>query len=161
MLYPIKADSAGNWGTINVGVKSNSTATLGDQIRNGITEAQAKAEFPDGGKMLDKVDASTNPPTPYHTFSGDPGISAGIKDDLASLIGKPVTIPVYDRQSGNGNNASYRVVAYAHARLLEVDFKGNPKYVIVQPAPPSDPNVRDAAVTGWGNASSVTLHLSH
>ena len=38
-------------------------------------------------------------------LNGDTGISAGVKDELASIIGKPRIIPVFESVSGNGNNA--------------------------------------------------------
>jgi hypothetical protein len=133
LLYPVRSGNPGNWGTIKIGVSNNSTSTLGDQIRYGITPAQLAA-FPGGKVSLDQTDTSAVPPTPYHSFDGNPGISAGIKDDLESIIGKPVTIPLYDQSGGNGNNAWFRVIAFVGVRIVNVDFQGNPKYVIVQPA---------------------------
>lgn len=163
MIFPIKAGSAGNWGTINLGVSSNSTSVLGNQIRYGVTEAQLKAEFPSSGGVmsLTQTDNSTNPPTKFHTFSGDPGISAGIKDDLASIIGKPVAIPVYDNSGGNGNNAWYRVIGFGAVRIVHVDFKGNPKYVIVQPALLDDSTaIKGNAKTNWNTGGLIKLFLA-
>ncbi|MEJ7637941.1 MAG: pilus assembly protein TadG-related protein [Singulisphaera sp.] len=142
-LFPVASGLPGNWGTVNIGVDSNSTSVLGDQIRNGITPAQL-ATFPDGKIQLDQ---SLTPPS--ITLGGDPGISAGIKDDLTSIIGKPVYIPIYDLSGGNGNNATYRVVAFAPVRLLSVNFQGNPKYVIVQPAV-----IADSPTQVWGGVKS-------
>jgi hypothetical protein len=132
-LYPVKNGNPGNWGTVKIGVSNNSTSTLGAQIRYGITPAQI-ATFP-GGQI--RLDPALNPPS--ITFEGNPGISAGIKDDLASIIGRPVFIPIYDQTGGNGNNAWYRVIKFAGVRILDVNFQGNPKYVIVQPALVKDP----------------------
>jgi hypothetical protein len=127
LLYPVSAGLPGNWGTINVGVSNNSTSTLSAQIQYGITPTQL-ATFPDSTIALDY---SQTPPS--ITFSGNPGISAGIKSALTAIIGKPVTIPVYDTSGGNGNNAWYRVIAFQPCRILDVSFQGNPKYVIIQP----------------------------
>src|SRR5262249_53388623 len=124
VLYPVSSGNPGNWGTIKVGVDNNSTSTLGAQIRYGITPAQL-ATFPNGQIQLDP---STTPPSII--FNGNPGISAGIKDDLESIIGKPVSIPIYDQSDDNGNNAWYRVINFAALRILSVNFQGNPKYVI-------------------------------
>ena len=77
-LYPVTSGSPGNWGTINVGVSNNSTSVLGAQIRYGITPAQL-ATFPNSTIALD-----TTQTPPSITFSGNPGISAGIKDDLTA-----------------------------------------------------------------------------
>lgn len=154
-LYPVASGSPGNWGTINVGVSNNSTSTLGSQIRDGITPAQL-ATFP-GGEI--KLNSSLSPPS--YTFGGNPGISAGIKDDLISIIGKPVTIPIYDLNGGNGNNAWYRVIKFAGVRIVAVNFQGNPKYVIVQPAIVTDPNAQTGAPqTSWTEGGKLVLHLT-
>lgn len=153
-LYPVKNGSPGNWGTINVGVSSNSTKVLGDQIRYGITAAQM-ATYPNSTIALD---TTKNPPS--ITFSGDPGISAGIKDDLTAIIGQPRSIPIYDQNGGNGNNAWYRVIAFQPARILSVNFQGNPKYVIIQPCTLNDPTAVAGTSQSWTQGGKVQLFLS-
>jgi hypothetical protein len=153
-LYPVSSGSPGNWGTINVGVSSNSTSTLGAQIRYGITPAQL-ATYPNSTIQLD----STQTP-PSITFSGDPGISAGIKDDLTAIIGKPVVVPIYDINGGNGNNAWYRVIAFQPCRILSVSFQGNPKYVIIQPCLINDLTAVTGTAQPWTKGGQVKLYLS-
>ncbi len=154
-LYPVGSGSPGNWGTVNIGVSNNSTNTLGEQIRNGITPTQL-ANFPNSTIQLD-----TGLTPPSITFSGNPGISGGIEDDLKSIMGKPVMIPVYDTNGGNGNNAWYRVVKFAGVRILDVNFQGNPKYVIVQPALVNDPTaIAGAALTSWTAGGLLVVYLS-
>jgi hypothetical protein len=155
LLYPVRTGS-GNWGTIKVGVSNDSTATLGAQIRYGITPEQL-ATFPDSTIQLS---TSTSPPS--ITFEGNPGIGSGIKDDLSAIIGQPVTIPIYDNTGGNGNNAWYRVIAFAAVRIVKVSFQGNPKYVIVQPAIVHDPTaISGTAQDGhWERGGVIRLHLS-
>ena len=138
-LYPVSSGSPGNWGTIKVGVSNNSTSVLSAQITGGITPSQL-ATFPNSTIQLD-----TTLTPPSITFQGNPGISAGIKSALISIIGKPVAVPIYDENGGNGNNAWYRVIAFQPARIMSVNFQGNPKYVIIQPAVLNDP-------TGIGGA---------
>jgi Flp pilus assembly protein TadG len=133
VLYPVSAGDPGNWGTIKVGVSNNSTSTLSAQIQYGITPAQL-ATFPNSTIALDYTQSP-----PQITFEGNPGISAGIKSALTAIIGKPVTIPIYDQSGGNGNNAWYRVIAFQPCRIVAVSFQGNPKYVIIQPALIKDP----------------------
>jgi Flp pilus assembly protein TadG len=154
LLYPVSSGSPGNWGTINVGVSSNSTSTLGAQIRYGITPAQL-ATYPNSTIQLD----STQTP-PSITFSGDPGISAGIKDDLTAIIGKPVVVPIYDSNGGNGNNAWYRVIAFQPSRILSVNFQGNPKYVVIQPCLINDPTAVTGTAQSWTKGGQVKLYLS-
>jgi Flp pilus assembly protein TadG len=153
-LYPVKNGSPGNWGTIKVGVSNNSTSTLGAQIRYGITPDQL-ATFPNSTIQLD---SSLSPPS--ITFQGDPGISAGIKDDLESIIGLPVAVPVYDQNGGNGNNAWYRVIAFQPARILSVNFQGNPKYVIIQPALLNDATGIEGTSQSWTSGGLISLQLT-
>jgi hypothetical protein len=153
-LYPVGSGLPGNWGTINVGVINNSTSVLGAQIRYGITPAQL-ATFPNSTIQLDP---SINPPSVI--FSGNPGISAGINDDLTAIIGKPVVVPIYDLCGNYGNNAWYRVVAFQPARILSVDFQGNPKYVVIQPCVTTDPTAMAGSSQSWTLGGKLELFLS-
>jgi len=153
-LYPVANGSPGNWGTIKVGVSNNSTSVLGSQIAYGITPAQL-ATFPNSTIQLDP---SLSPPS--ITFQGNPGISAGIKSDLSSIIGMPVAVPVYDQNGGNGNNAWYRVIAFQPARIMSVNFQGNPKYVIIQPAVLNDQTGIAGAPQSWSAGGLLSLQLT-
>jgi len=126
-LYPQGTGSPGNRGTVNIGASNNSTAHISSQIRNGLTEADLAFH---GGEL--KLDANG------HLFlGGDPGISAGVKDDLASIIGQTRIVPLFDQVTGNGNNAVYRIVGFAGVRILSVKLTGSmsQKKVMLQPAP--------------------------
>jgi hypothetical protein len=154
VLYPVGSGSPGNWGTVKIGVSNNSTSTLAAQIQYGITPAQL-ATFPGGVIQLD----NTQTP-PSITLSGNPGISAGIKSAVDAIIGNPVTIPIYDINGGNGNNAWYRVVAFAGVRVMASNFQGNPKYVVVQPALVYDPTAVVGPVqSAWTSGGKVVVNL--
>lgn len=125
-LYPQGIGLPGNRGTVDIGSSNNSTADISRQITDGISVSDlahhgGKLEFDSNGKLY---------------LNGDTGISAGIKDDLASQIGKPKMIPIFESASGNGNNAMYTIVAFVGVRILEVKLTGpmNQKRVIIQPA---------------------------
>lgn len=125
-LYPYGNQSLvpGNRGTVKIGVDNNSTATLSDQIRNGVSTAQlatigGSIEIPNGGTI---------------TLGGNPGLSAGIKDDLTAIIGEPRAIPIFRAVSGPGNNAQFTIVKFVGIRILRVQLTGGSKYVIAQPA---------------------------
>lgn len=151
MLYPVSAGLPGNWGTINVGVSNNSTSIISAQIRYGITPAQL-ATFP-GGEI--KLTADPSDGVPSITFSGNPGISAAMKDDLESIIGKPRAIPIYDNSGGDGNNAWYRVIAFQPCRILDVDFQGASKYVVIQPCLMTDATaIPQTTTTQWPSSSN-------
>jgi len=126
-LYPQGTGCPGNRGTVNIGASNNSTAHISSQIRNGLSEADLAFH---GGEL--KLDANG-----HLYLSGDPGISAGVKDDLASIIGQPRILPIFDQVTGNGNNATYRIVGFVGARTLYVKLTGSmsQKRVIIQPAP--------------------------
>jgi len=112
---------------VDIGGANNSTADLARQIVYGIS-AQ---DFTELGKPLILASNGTL------TLNGDTGISAGVKDELASIIGQTRIIPVFSSVSGNGNNAMYTIVRWAGVRILAVKLTGamNSKYLIVQPAP--------------------------
>ena len=89
---------------------------------------------------------------PSITFSGNPGISAGIKDDLTAIIGKPVVVPIYDQNGGNGNNAWYRVIAFQPAPDPERQFPGQSQ-VRDHPALPGQRPDRDRGTAqSWTRA---------
>ena len=158
-LYPVKNGYPGNWGTVKIGVSNNSTKTLGDQIRNGVTPQQL-AMYPGGTLELGQVDSKGEP---YTMLDGNPGISSGIKDDLEAIIGLPRTIPLYDPDGsgGNGNNTKYKIVGFAPIRVLSVNFKGIPKYVVVQPALTYDPSAIPGEVReDWSAGGMVRVHLT-
>jgi hypothetical protein len=125
-LFPQATGSPGNRGTVDIGSSNNSTSDLCRQIRYGINEDDleyhgGKLELDDNGEL---------------DLGGDPGISAGTKDDLAAIIGEPRIIPIFESVSGNGNNAVYTIVQFVGVRILDVKLTGsnNSKRVIVQPA---------------------------
>ena len=55
---------------------------------------------------------------------------------LASVIGRPSIIPIFDNVAGNGNNADCTIVKFAGVRIVEVDMSGSAssKRVMIQPA---------------------------
>jgi len=161
LLYPVASGSPGNWNTINVGVSSNGTSTLSAQIQNGISPDEM-ATYPNSKIALDY---GLNPPS--ITFSGNPGISAGLKSALESIIGKPVAIPIYDQSGGNGNNAWYRVIAFQTCRIVSVNFQGNPKHMIIQPcllrdstAIPLTDTTKWPTNWSWQSGGLVRVHLT-
>ncbi len=126
-LYPQGTGSPGNRGTVDIGKANNSTADLSRQIVYGISQQ----DFTDLGKVLVLDGNGTM------TLNGDTGISAGVKDELASIIGQTRIIPVFSSVTGNGNNATYTIVRWVGVRIMAVKLTGsmNSKYLIVQPAP--------------------------
>lgn len=125
-LFPQGTGSPGNRGTVDIGSSNNSTCDIARQIVHGISPGDmekmgGKLEFNADGKLF---------------LNGDTGISAGVKDELASIIGQPRIIPIFSSVSGPGNNAQYTIVQFAGVRIMDVCLTGkmSSKRVIVQPA---------------------------
>lgn len=125
-LFPQGTGSPGNRGTVDIGPSNNSTSDIARQIVEGIS-AQ---DLVDLGKPLE-FDANGE-----LELNGDTGISAGVKDELASIIGEPRCIPVFKSVVGPGNNAQYTITCFVGIRIMEVKLTGsmNSKRVIIQPA---------------------------
>lgn len=125
-LYPQGTGSPGNRGTVDIGGSNNSTADIARQIVEGIS-SEDLSHFPDGElKFDDNGELMLN---------GDTGISAGVKDELASIKGQPRIIPLFCQVEGPGNNAEYTIVQFCGVRILDVKLTGsmNSKRVIIQP----------------------------
>ena len=126
-LYPKGTGAPGNRGTVDIGNSNNSTADISRQIVKGIS----RNDLDELGKPLELSSDGTL------QLNGDTGISAGVKDELASLIGETRILPVFSSVSGNGNNASYTIVKWVGVRILDVKLTGalSQKKVIAEPAP--------------------------
>jgi hypothetical protein len=125
-LFPQGTGSPGNRGTVDLGGSNNSTADIARQITDGISPEDL-AHFPDSEiKFDDNGELFLN---------GDTGISAGVKDELASIKGKPRIIPLFSSVEGPGNNAEYTIVQFVGVRIMDVKLTGsmNSKRVIIQP----------------------------
>lgn len=127
-IYPTGSANLppGNRGTVDFGSSNNSTADLSRQIRYGLN-ASDLSYFPNSELRFDSGPKIIN---------GDTGISAGIKDDLAAIIGKPRAMPLFTSVSGPGNNAMYTIPKLVGVRIVYVKLTGSPsqKLVLVQPA---------------------------
>ena len=139
-LFPQGTGSPGNRGTVDIGSSNNSTADIAQQILYGISPADlayhgGKLEFDSNGKLY---------------LNGDTGISAGVKDELASIIGKPRIIPIFSSVSGNGNNAMYTIVKWQGIRIMAVKLTGSmsQKHVTIQVAPIVTHGVIPATASG-------------
>ena len=126
-LYPQGTGSPGNCGTVDIGSSNNSTKDIARQILSGISRDDLLI-------MSDDFEFNSDDEL---FLNGDTGISAGVKDELQSIVGQTRIIPVFREVTGNGNNASYKIVKFVGVRILEVKLTGrmNQKRLIVEPAP--------------------------
>lgn len=124
-LFPQGTGSPGNRGTVDIGGSNNSTSDIARQIVQGISAADmaqmpgGQLCFDDGGKLY---------------LNGDTGISAGVKDELTTIVGETRIIPIFSNVTGNGNNATYTIVKFCGVRIMHVKLTGSDKHVMVQPA---------------------------
>lgn len=125
-LFPQGTGCPGNRGTVDIGSSSNSTSDIARQIVYGVNASDLSHH---GGKL--ELDSNGE-----LSLNGDTGISAGVKDELASIKGKPRIIPIFSDVEGPGNNADYTIVAFVGIRILDVKLTGSmsSKRVLVQPA---------------------------
>jgi len=135
----------GNFGTVDIGGHSNSSADIERQILYGVN-ADDLAYF--GGEL--KLGADGTLP-----LQGDTGLSAGFKDALAAIKGQPRAIPLFSEVESPGNNAVYTIVGFAGIRIVNVKLTGamKKKELVIQPAIVAD----DATITTteWGSSYFV------
>ena len=139
-LYPQGTGSPGNRGTVDIGSSNNSTADLARQIVYGISPQDLSYL---GGKIQFNASGELQ-------LNGDTGISAGVKDELASIIGKPRVIPIFSKVQGPGNNAQYTIVKWVGVRIMDVQLTGamSKKHLTIQAAPMVVHGVVPSATTG-------------
>lgn len=93
----------GNWGLLDFNGGANSTTDTKDWVLNGWNELV---------KVGDIV-------------LGSPGIPS-TPIDLEERIGSSVTFALFDLAALEGNNATYRIVGFARARIVAVVVNGSP-----------------------------------
>lgn len=146
-LYPETwGANPSNRGTLDIGQTNNSASDIARQILHGLNS--------------DDLDAIGGSLTWPRWFNGDPGLSAGIKDELEAVKGLPRSIPIFDvTNNGNGGNLDYHVIKFVGIRIMDVKLTGKPasKHVTIQPAPyvsddviPGDVEITDESIFGSG-----------
>ncbi len=147
----------GNFGTLNIGLNSQGTSQLGDQIENGVEEKNFIDEI--GTDQVIFSDDNGNAQT--YQIGGNPGLSAGLAPYIEARIGDVVGFFLHDQVSENGSNAEFRIVDIRFGRLMEVNLTGNPgdKRVVIQPLPYSGPGVvsRPGAQSSGGMVFTMRL----
>ena len=146
-LYPQGTGSPGNRGTVDIGGSNNSTNDIARQIVHGISEDDMDEM---GGSLEFDADGELE-------LNGDTGISAGVKDELASIIGQTRIIPIFSQVTGPGNNADYTIVMWAGVRIMDVKLTGpmKKKHLTVQPAPIASEGIIPAAA---GSSTSTYVY---
>ena len=138
---------------VDMGGANNSTNDIARQIVEGISADDMTAI----GKPLTFENGS-------FTLNGDTGISAGVKDELASIVGQTRIIPIFSEVNGPGNNAQFTIVRFCGVRILACKLTGprSQKHVTCQPAPVfSKGIVPGTAITGQSDFVYSRAFLVH
>lgn len=138
----------GNWGTLDLGTTSNSTADINSQVRDGLVQSHLDGLY-NAGRIpsAESIDSRQ----PFYA-NGDTGLSGGMKQSLIDTIGETKLIPIFDwTNNSGGGGLEFHVAGWAVAVLHDVRFKGaNTSYVEIQKSYTYDgllrPN-RDLSIT--------------
>jgi len=102
----------GCFGLLNLDGGSFGTTKAKDWILNGY----------DGGLVIP-------PEVGYTWVSGGTGFRSSIRSAIEQRIGEPLIIAVYDRASGTGATAEFRVVSFMAVTITECQLTGSDKYI--------------------------------
>jgi len=118
----------GNWGTVDIGLESNSTRDLSDQIIHGLDQSDLNALQADG-----RIPTTTELKAPVN-FQAETGLSVGMKDAVRQIHGQTRIIPIYDTvngefvaNSGTGNNAEFHTVKWGVVEVVDSRWNGDKK----------------------------------
>ncbi len=113
----------GNWGTVDIGPASNSTTSLSDQIRNGLTQADLDSlKEQNAITSSDYIDASIT-----IDLNGDTGLSAGLKHAVQYVEGEVRVAPIYRHTTGGGGTLFYEIVGWVTVEVVGSSWNGSIK----------------------------------
>lgn len=147
MVNPDGTEVPGNWGTLDLGTSSNSTADINFQVLNGLDQSHLDGLYNEGrvpsNRSLDSRQA--------FWANGDTGLSGGMKQSLQEVHGETKLIPIFDDSYGGGGGLEFHVTGWAVAVVHDTHFHGtNNTYVEIQKSYTYDgllrPN-RDLSIT--------------
>ncbi len=110
----------GNWGTCDIGIESNSTADLSNQILDGLRQTDLDALY--GAGRIPQNTYIDGSQSCY--MNGETGLSAGMKAAVQAVYGQRRLIPLIDSFSNQGGNLEYHVVGWAVCKVGDSSFTG-------------------------------------
>ena len=148
---------SGNFGTINVGVTSESASVLSYQIANGVSASELETEF--GADELKFYDEQGELIT--YPISGNPGLAISIESAVRERIGDLVGFFVHRGLTSSGGHAMYEVSGIRYGRIVAVELNGPPdnRALVIQPESHTDENVGvgDDAPSTDGKVTRIAL----
>lgn len=169
-LYPWKwpelpemdgSDGAGNFGTLTVGLGSQGTSFLEEQILHGITAQELRDAF--GTDELVFYDAEHTEATGprIYMIPGNPGLSVGLADAVRARTGDVIGFFIHRGLVETGSTAQYKICNIAFGRVMAIKLTGakTQRSLTIQPAAYFDEWIRidDAAPSTNGRAGHVWL----
>lgn len=97
--------AAGNWGMLDLADGNNGTGNTEEWLLSGFaTEISATS--------------------PGNLITGDPGTpQPALADEMEQIVGKTVTLPVFNLVTDNGSNATYTITGFVAVRVCGYRFK--------------------------------------
>lgn len=155
------SEGAGNFGTLTVGLGSQGTTFLENQIRDGISSQELTDCFGTDELIFydDEYTAETGPRT--YRAPGNPGLSAGLRDAVEARIGDVIGFFIHNGVEDNGSNAVYSICNIAFGRIMDIKLTGQKtqRSLTIQPVSYFDEWVRvdDSAPSTDGRLGHVGL----
>jgi Flp pilus assembly protein TadG len=149
-LYPTKGTTPGNFGTVDLGDTNNSNADTTRQVLYGPNQSDFDKM---GGQIALGPDGTL-------ILQGDTGISAGFKDELASIRGQKRIIPIYSQVTGQGNNTYFTIVGFGGIVITDVQLTTGDKFMTIQPEYVQDATGIKAGTTSVTSFITKPLRLT-
>ena len=115
-------DVPGNWGTVDIGPKSNSTKALSEQIETGLFQSDLDSLLGQGAIPISEyIDCMQNP----LLLNGDTGLSAGLRHAIEDAEGTHKVAPIYTSFKGSGGNLEFKIVAWTSVTIVDSGWNGS------------------------------------
>lgn len=136
------SEVAGNWGTLDIGPRANSTQALREQINNGLSQNDLDSLYQQSViPTSEYIDASAD-----IDLNGDTGLSAGMASALEAAIGQTRIAPIYGAFKSQGGNLEFQVTGWVAVTMADVTFNGaSNSSVVVQKSFLYDEHLRPAS----------------
>ncbi len=154
-------DGAGNFGTLTVGLGSQGTSFLEDQILNGISAQELIDAFGTDELVFYDDEHTAETGSRIYNIPGNPGLSVGLKDAVEARLGDVVGFFIHRGLVDTGATSYYKVCNIAFGRVMNVKITGRPtqRAIVLQPSAYYDEWVRvdDSAPSTDGRLGHVSL----
>lgn len=111
----------GNWGTLDIGPRSNSSSALSEQILNGLSQNDLNSLHSQGAiPTPDYIDGAAD-----IELNGETGLSAGLKHAVSDVEGNMRVAPIFKKTSSFGGSLMYEVVGWTAIEVVNSGWNGS------------------------------------